>query len=460
MSASAIAGAALAAAALVALASGNVGLLALGAVLFMTGVILVAPALVRPLSLGFGALFALLFARDGTGTLAQGNLTRQPSRAAVTASTTMIALAIIVALGGMTVSITQGFLGIMRRSLGSDYLFVPPAIGVWQNDVGANMSLAQRLRGIKGVGDLSTLRYAAAVAEAKPAAGKGAAAGPGVTVSLIGIDPRSFPLVSGLQFNEGRAGDAFAELAAGRALVVNPILAASAGVRMGDIVPFQTPEGRREYRVVGVASDFMNAKIATAFISQANLAQDFHKNEDVFIQLNLAAGADAKAAGEAIRAAARGYPQFSVVEGRAYFEEMKGIFSSVFAALYVLFGFLAIPSLLTMLNTLAIGVIERTREIGMLRAVGTTRRQLRRMVLAEALLLAAFGTAFGLLAGLYLGYLLVRAMAGAGFPLSYLFPWGGIVAAAVVGLLFGGLASIIPARKAARLEIVEALRYE
>jgi putative ABC transport system permease protein len=96
----------------------------------------------------------------------------------------------------------------------------------------------------------------------------------------------------------------------------------------------------------------------------------------------------------------------------------------------------------------------------MLRAVGTTRRQLQRMVLAEALLLAAFGTAFGLLAGLYLGYLLVRAMAGAGFPLSYLFPWGGIAAATVAGLLFGALASVIPARRAARLEIVQALRYE
>ncbi len=83
----------------------------------------------------------------------------------------------------------------------------------------------------------------------------------------------------------------------------------------------------------------------------------------------------------------------------------------------------------------------------MLRAVGTTRKQLRRTVLAEALLLAAFGTAFGL-------------PAGAGFPLSYLFPWGGIIAAAAVGLLFGALASIVPAQKAARLEIVQALRYE
>jgi len=77
---------------------------------------------------------------------------------------------------------------------------------------------------------------------------------------------------------------------------------------------------------------------------------------------------------------------------------------------YVLFTVLALPSLIALLNTLAIGVIERTREIGMLRAIGATRPQVRRMVIAEALLLAAIGTAFGLLGGLYLSYVMVLGM--------------------------------------------------
>ena len=222
----------------------------------------------------------------------------------------------------------------------------------------------------------------------------------------------------------------------------------------------ETPEGRQEYRVVGIATDFLNAKVVTAFISQANLARDFHKTEDVFIQLNLKPGADAAAASTAIRAAVQAYPQFSIIQGREYFEQMRALFTAVFSGLYILLAFLALPSLLTTLNTLAISVIERTREIGMLRAVGTTRRQVSRTILAEALLLAAFGTVFGLLAGLYLGYLLVRAMASAGFPMLFIFPWAGVIAAAVIGLLFGALAAIIPARKAAGLEIVDALRYE
>jgi len=122
---------------------------------------------------------------------------------------------------------------------------------------------------------------------------------------------------------------------------------------------------------------------------------------------------------------------------------------------------LAIPSLIAILNTLAIGVLERTREIGMLRAVGATQRQVRRMVLAEAVLLTAIGTAFGLLAGVYLSYVMVTAMQAAGFPfVSYAFPLYGILSAVAIGLIFGVLAALIPARQAAKLEIVQALRYE
>jgi len=104
-------------------------------------------------------------------------------------------------------------------------------------------------------------------------------------------------------------------------------------------------------------------------------------------------------------------------------------------------------------------VIERTREIGMLRAVGGTRKQIRRMIQAESLLLAALGTALGILAGLWLSYILVNAMS-ASFPMDYYFPYAGIFAAIAVGLLFGVLAATIPARQAARMDIVAALRYE
>jgi putative ABC transport system permease protein len=138
---------------------------------------------------------------------------------------------------------------------------------------------------------------------------------------------------------------------------------------------------------------------------------------------------------------------------------MEAMGKAAFSGIYILFAVLAFPSLIAMLNTLTIGVLERTREIGMIRAVGGTRKQIRNIVVVEALLLAAIGTAFGILGGLYLGYVLVTGIKIM-FPMGYFFPLSGIAAAVVIGLLFGVLASVIPARQAARLEIVQALRYE
>jgi putative ABC transport system permease protein len=132
---------------------------------------------------------------------------------------------------------------------------------------------------------------------------------------------------------------------------------------------------------------------------------------------------------------------------------------AAFSGLYVIFLLLSVPSLIAMINTLTISVIERTREIGMIRAAGGTRKQVRTMVVAEALLLAAIGTAFGILGGLYLGYVIVVAMAGI-FPLGYTFPASGILTAIAIGLLFGSLAALIPAKQAAGMNVVEALRYE
>jgi putative ABC transport system permease protein len=120
----------------------------------------------------------------------------------------------------------------------------------------------------------------------------------------------------------------------------------------------------------------------------------------------------------------------------------------------------ALPSLLAMVNTLTINVMERTREIGVLRAVGSTQRQVRRMIVAESLLLGALGTAFGILAGLWLGYVLMQGMDVSGFVMPYYFPYTGLLLAVAVGLLIGVGAAVLPARRAARLDIVAALRYE
>ncbi|MBI4671180.1 MAG: ABC transporter permease [Chloroflexi bacterium] len=443
-----IAGAGLIVIAILGLLSNNIAFVALGGFAFLIGLVLIAPVLVKPLANIFSAVLGVIFARQGTASLAQGNLTRQPSRAAITASATMIGLAIIVAVVGVMVSITGGIYSVLEKSLGSDYLLIPPSLGVWSSDVGADAALADRLRSVYGVGVVSTLRFASTTVNDEQ-------------VNLLGVDPVAFPQVSGLNFTEGDPHDAFAQLAQGRNLIVNGMTATQLKVKLGDTVKLSSPEGEQTYRIVGIGSDFINTKIMTAYTSQQNLKRDFHKTEDVLIQLNLAPGADAVQVEARLQEILAKYPQFKLISGKAYLQESQQLFDAAFSIYYVMLVVLALPSLIAMLNTLAIGVLERTREIGMLRAIGATRRQVRRTILTEALLLAATGTAFGLLGGLYLGYVMVLGMSASGImPVAYSFPLAGILAAIAIGLLFGVIAALLPARQAAQMNIIRALRYE
>jgi len=431
--------------ALLALATGNMGFISLGGLLFLLGLILVAPALLRPIAFVFGRLTAWLYARQGTGDLAQGNLTRQPARVTITASATMIGLAIVVALGGMSTSLNGMMGNVLHKSLGSDYLFIPPSIMVWNSDVGTGSGFTDRLQAIPGVGDISSLRFAATSINGQP-------------VSLLGINPSTYPKVGGLDFKQGDES-AYSALANGRNMIVNGAFLATIPVKPGDTVELATSNGPQLYTIVANATDLLNAKVVTAWVSQANLATDFGRTDDVFIQLNLKPGVTLASVDAQIKAVAADYPQFSVIAGKGYIDQMIQLLNAVFIGMYFLLAFLALPSLIAMLNTLAINVLERTREIGMIRAVGGTRKQVRRMVVAEALLLASVGTAFGILSGIYLGFVIVKAM-GAIFPMNYSFPFAGVIAGIAIGLIFGALAAIIPARQAAKLQIVEALRYE
>lgn len=431
-----------------AILTGKPSLIIPGGLFFLLGLVLVAPALVRPFALVFGRLIALFAARQGIGELSQGNITRQPSRVAVTASTTMLALAIIVAVGGMISSLTTVLYDMMEDNFGSDYLFVPPSIALWGSNAGAKPEFAEELKAIDGVEEVSTLRFANATSN-------------GQAVSILGIDPASYPAVSGLYFQDSLSSDndAYASLASGRNIIVNGAMSTALGKTIGDEVELTTANGVLKYKIVAIATDLLTAKVVTGFISQANLQNDFGVTEDVFLQLNLKDDADRAAADASIRALAENYPTFKVVSGSEYYGSLKTQMDAAFSGMYLIFLLLAVPSLIAMLNTLTISVIERTREIGMIRAAGATRKQIRLMVIAEALLLAAIGTAFGILGGLYLGYVIVVAMAGI-FPMGYAFPLSGILAAVAIGLLFGVFAAFIPARQAAGMNVVEALRYE
>jgi putative ABC transport system permease protein len=431
----------------IAIPTGNGNLISLGSLLFVVGLVLIGPALVQPIARLFGYWLALAFARAGTAELAEGNLTRQPSRASVTAATTMIALAIVVMAASVLTSVSGTFISMLKNSLNSDYLLMPPTIAVWGVNVGAAPKLAEAVRAIDGVQVVSSLRYGASEVN-------------GVAVGVLGIEPETYQQTSDLTFMEGDKTSAFAALTSGRNLIINGVLKASARLNLGDEMTLLTPTGEVPYKIVGVASDYLNAKTTTIYLSHANIAADFGRTEDVFLRVNRAPNADPAKAEAALKEVLKPYPQFKLIVGQDYIDENMRLFDSVFLGMYVLVLFLAIPSLIAMVNTLAIGVIERTREIGMLRAVGATRHQIRAIVLAEALILAAIGTAFGILSGVYLGYMAINAFSALGFPMEYSFSADGILLAIAAGLLFGAFAAIIPARQAAGMKIVEALRYE
>lgn len=422
----------------------SIGLASLGMMVFVVGLILIGPILVYPVARIFGSLLTLAFAREGH--IAQGNLTRQPGRAAITASTITIGLALLVALGGLIGSLIGGIGGWMNKTLGSDYLFMPQSLVLGGGNIGAGSQFVDEIRDVPGVEQVTTLRQTTARVDE-------------TDLQIIGLDPVTYPEIAGLIFSDGNERTVFEDLGNGRNIIVNGIFAAQNGLALNDTLTVKTPDGEETYHVIAVGGDFLNYKIATGYVSQANLAQDFHETADLLIMVNEEAGANSVQVNEALAEIGRSYPAFVFYSLESFQAEMNVLFQA-YNVIYVFLILLSIPSLIALINTLAINVLERTREIGTLRAVGATRRQVRRMITAESLLLTAMGTVFGIVAGLWLGYVLVGAMNLVGLVFPFAFSYASILMAIAVGIGFGIIGALIPARQAAQMDIVRALAYE
>jgi putative ABC transport system permease protein len=416
-----------------------------GAVLFMVGMVIAAPGLVLPLARLLSPILTVWFVREGD--LARGNIIRQPGRAAITTSTLMIGLASLI----MMVALVDGFRTIIynmvSRNFSSDVILTPQTLGIYGNVIGADPALAERLRALPEVQTVTSLRYATSTVNGK-------------ALEMLGIEPAGFAQLAPLQFTNGNETEAYAALNSGRNMLLNSITAAQMRVTVGSELTLQTPTGPQVYRVVGVGDDLLSFKISAAFISHANMATDFRKAEDVMIMMSLKPGTDKAAAFKGIEAVAADYPQFTATltgEYRAVLEETILGGMSLFYGLSLV---ILIPAALGLLNTLTINVMERTREIGIVRAVGGSRTQVRRIVTAEALLLGLFGIATGVLAGIAISYGFLAAFGAVGWRMPYVFPVMAIIAASVVGVLLALFVSVLPARNAAKLDIIRALQYE
>jgi len=431
--------------AVISLASTSSSIVGLGAVLFLVGLTMVAPAIVNPMANWFGEIIEIVFKREGA--LARSNLQRNPGRSAITVSAVMLGLASIIAMLGVVVSIYAGFKGYITKSLSADYMLIPQSIILSQGNVAAGPRLAEEVRHAPGIAAVGTLRL-----------GRGKI--DGGDVQVIGIDPKTYPRVASFEWGPGSNEAALGQLASGRWILANGVYASQHKVTIGERLTVDTPNGPRDYFVAGVGNDYLNAKLSTLYVSQDNLARDFNVTSDLLIMANKQPGADASLLKAKLNAIVADFPAFRLYEAKQWRDEQNATFDQTMIIFYVLMIALALPSLLALVNTLAISVLSRTREIGMLRAVGSTRTQVRRMVMAESLLLSVIGTVLGVIAGVWLGYALVLATNSSGFIVPYIFPMDGVVLTVVVGLVFGVLAAIMPARSAARLDVVEALHFE
>jgi putative ABC transport system permease protein len=437
-------GAAVLAIAIAALSTGNVGTVALSAVLFLVGITLVTPAIVKPVTDVFGELIALVFTR--TGGLARANLQRNPGRAAATASAVMVSIAVVVAVLSAIISILQGFWGYLDKSLGADFLIVPQSLLLASGNIGADERLVGGIRRAQGIQDVATLRL-----------GSGKLGD--TAMQVIGIDPEDYPKVATFEFSGGSSEADIGRLAQSGTVMVNQIFSSQNGVAKGDRLTVETPTGRKTYRVVGVGNDYLNAKLSTAYTSQETLGTDFNSTTDLLVLANIAPGYDLATVRRSLTRVLERYPQFTLWDSVTFKQNQIETVDAAMAFYYILIGSMAIPTFLALLNTLAISVLARTREIGMLRAVGSTRKQIRRMVLAESLLLAMLGMAIGIIGGVWLGYAMWRAYSTI-YALPYSFPTAGILVAIAAGLIFAVLAALIPARQATHMDVVQALRWE
>lgn len=416
------------------------------------GLALLAPFLVLPATRLLGAPLRRLSPTSGrlAGDAVRGN----PARTAATAATLMIGLSVVVVNGVMTSS----FVGSVRDQIERAYVF---DLSVWPRDWSPATSgaeqrfdpgLRDRVAALPGAGVVAPLR--SLYVELPGVSPEGTPNG-----ELRGVDPRTYPLVDGSEIEEVDADAAWAALARGGALV-DRAYARQAGVEVGDRVRLDGPAGGREVPVAGVIR-VVAYGLPSIWVSLDTLRATYGVTNDTMLLVKAARPEDREPLARRIEALLRedrpGLEVVSIAGFKAFFEDQIeqqfGFFNAIVAVAVLI-------SLLGVVNTLTMSVLERRREIGVLRALGSSRRQVALTMLDESLLVTVAGALAGAAAGLLIGWVWVRE-ARALFPeIAFHLPAGMLAAVALAGVVMGAAAAVLPARRAARTNILAAISYE
>jgi putative ABC transport system permease protein len=411
-----------------------------GSVLVFLGVALFSPQLVRPLAWLIGAPLQRL--SGVSGRLARENATRNPARTAVTAAALMIGVALVAFVSIFAAGLRGSIDGAVDRAFAGDLSVV--------NKTGFEStppSLVGALQTVPGVGAVSGVRFAEAKIDGKDG-----------TTGVVGIDPATIARTYTLKWKDG--SDATLAKLGSDGILADTGYSKSA--KIGDRISMLTPAGKRvTYTVRGVLDEGSDFGLLGGglVIPNASLAADFNASDNDFVFLRFDDGAPAAATRASVDSllAAR-FPDTETQDREQVKEAQAGQINQLLYLIYALLALSVIVSLFGIVNTLALSIFERTRELGMLRAIGTSRRQVKRIVRLEAVITSLIGALLGLFLGIVFALAISRPLEEEGFRLT--FPVTTLVLLVGAAAAAGVVASLWPARRAARLDVLRALAYE
>jgi putative ABC transport system permease protein len=407
----------------------------LGALLIFFGVALLSERLVRPLAATLGAFAPRI--GGAPGALAQENARRNPQRTASTAAALMIGLALVTLVAVLAGSITTTFRGAVDQLWGgADYAIT--AQNNFQPIPVTVADAAAKTPGVESVGNVRT----------------GDAQAFGSRIFATAVDPPVGRILS-MEWKDG-SNQVVSDLGSDGAFVDDGY-ADSHDLTVGSPVALTFANGEtKRYDVEGIfepptgGSPFGPVTISAAEWDRHN---ENPKNLYSFVTMQ---GGETPQNLEALERQLQDFPNAKAQPRDEFIDNQIAGLNSILNVLFVLLALSVIVSLFGIVNTLVLTVFERTRELGMLRAIGMTRRQVRRMIRYESVITALIGGALGIGLGIVLGALLIARVDEIDFSVPYV----QVIVFAIAAIVVGLLAAIFPARRAARLNVLEALQYE
>jgi putative ABC transport system permease protein len=406
-----------------------------GAFGIFIGLAAIAPRLVRPLAHVVGLPAARL--GGAAGRLAQENAVRNPGRTASTAAALMIGLTLVSFVAVFGKALLASDESALRQQLGTSHVITSQS--GWDTvPTGAGQAAASA----PGVQLASAIR------------GDRAQLVGGGEVDVSGVDPATIADAYKFDWIQGSSAS-LAALGRGGAIVREGTEIPGAGeAAVGDRILFLTPAGKEVDAVVrGVYKKHgdLDQLLGQVVLTQAVFDRSFPRPADLLTLVNTNSPAT-------VESALAAYPDAKLQSGDEFISNRTSWLNDMMSLFYALLALSVIVSLFGMVNTLVLAVFERTRELGMLRAVGMTRRQARRMIRQESVITALIGAALGLPLGIGLAALVTQSLSEYG--VSFSLPVGTLLVFTAVAVVAGMLAAIAPARRAARLNVLEALQYE